>query len=162
MLQKFAIKQLEDLSDLLNQLSEDKYSTPMERVFNSTIGKHTRHIIEFYQLFFKAYESLNLCYDQRSRNTNLENSINEALFAIKEIIQQLDSNLENKELQLKTCILNEDLLLKTSVSRELLYLLEHTTHHLASIRIGVSNLDPDFNGQLELGVAYSTPNPQNS
>ena len=161
MLQKFAIKQLEDLSDLLNQLSEDEYSTPMERVFNSTIGKHTRHIIEFYQLFLKAYESLNLCYDQRSRNTKIETCIDEAIFIIKEIIQQLNSNLENKELQLKTCILNEELYLKTSVSRELLYLLEHTTHHLASIRIGVSNLKPDFNSLQELGLAYSTPNPQN-
>ncbi|MDG4951170.1 DinB family protein [Weeksellaceae bacterium KMM 9724] len=150
------------MRELLNQLNEEDYCTPMEKVFNSTIGKHTRHIIEFYQLFLKAYDSLHLCYDERSRNINVETSINDALFALDEIIQQLDSNLEDKELQLKTCILGEKHNLKTSVSRELLYLLEHTTHHLASIRIGVSNLNPDFNSLQELGVAYSTPNLQNS
>lgn len=161
MLYNLANKQLQDLVHLLKNIDEKYYSVPMEKAFESTIGKHTRHIIEFYQLFLEAYNNGNLNYDHRERNTEFETHKFVALKELEAIMNNLNNITENKDLILKSHINGIDYKFPTSVHRELLYLVEHTTHHLALMRIGVSNLKENIILPESLGMAYSTLNNKN-
>ena len=51
MLNDFSVKQIKDLIDLLETLTDREFTGQMEVVFGSSIGKHTRHIIEFYRIY---------------------------------------------------------------------------------------------------------------
>lgn len=157
MLQKFAHQQLRDFVAVLKNIDDQAYATAMEPVFNSSIGQHTRHIIEFYQIFIQSYATGTLCYDKRNRLTELESSTEQAIQAIEDILLWLESPIQNKEILLETSVLGKPNFISTQVSRELLYLLEHTTHHLASIRIGISRLNLTISVPSDLGIAYSSP-----
>lgn len=49
-------KTLNELSDLLSQLSNEDYTCPCHGLSNATIGEHTRHIIEMFQCLELQYE----------------------------------------------------------------------------------------------------------
>ena len=40
---------LQELNDLLAQISDADYAHPCHELSNATIGEHTRHIIEMFQ-----------------------------------------------------------------------------------------------------------------
>lgn len=42
-------KTLNELLELIHQLSDEDYTKPCEALSNATIGEHTRHIIEMFQ-----------------------------------------------------------------------------------------------------------------
>jgi len=49
-------KSLNELVDLLNQLSKKDYSKPCAELTNASIGEHTRHIIEMFQCLENQYD----------------------------------------------------------------------------------------------------------
>lgn len=157
MLHEYSIQQLSELTQLLEIIDETEYTQTMEEVFYSTIGKHTRHIIEFYDAFYKGYKSGFLCYDERKRKLKWENEKAEALRKIEKLQKKLSHIPDEKNLILKLEIQGNSYHMPTTVAREFLYLMEHTTHHLALIRIGLQNINPGKNEFETLGVAYSTP-----
>lgn len=157
LLQKFSIKQLDDLKEFILQLDEKEYSDSYDCVYKSSIGSHSRHIIEFYTAFFKGYSSGILCYDKRERDVKLEKEKDKALKKIKKIQKKLNDSFHEKDLILKLKINGESIYMPTTVSRELLYLMEHSTHHLAILRIKIQNIKPDIALAPDFGIAYSTP-----
>ena len=46
---------LSELVELLNQLSEKEYSSPCYELSGSSIGEHTRHIVEMFQCLENQY-----------------------------------------------------------------------------------------------------------
>lgn len=158
MLYNFAEKQLSDLIDLLENMDDKQFSASMEDVFQSSIGKHTRHIIEFYQSLLTAYHGGILNYDQRQRNIQLETHKFAAIEEIKTILKDLEQIDENKNLELQTKINEKEYIIPTTVFRELFYLMEHTTHHLALMRMGMANLSEKISIPHDFGYAYSTLN----
>lgn len=157
MLNKYSAKQLKQLSELISNLTDEEYSKPMEDTFKSSIGKHTRHIIEFYLAFNKGYKNGLLNYDKRKRDERIEE---DREFAIKKLekLQKKMSKLPNeKSLILKLKVDGQSYFMPTTVAREFLYLMEHTTHHIALIRMGIENISPEKNNFKNLGIAYSTP-----
>ena len=44
------------LSQTLNELSNDEYRQPSKVLLNATIGQHVRHIIELFQCLEKGYD----------------------------------------------------------------------------------------------------------
>ena len=157
MLHEYAINQLKDLVELLENLDNDEYTQPMEEVFESAIGKHTRHIIDFYQIFYKGYKKGILSYDDRKRKVTYEFDKNLAIEKLLQIQKKLSKIPDEKDLILKTKLNQQSYFMPTTVAREFLYLMEHTTHHIALIRIGLHNLNPAKNQLNDLGIAYSTP-----
>src|SRR5689334_19667735 len=89
---------LVQLQQVLSELSNDEYKRPLLVLSNSSIGQHTRHIIEFFQTLFKAYDSGFLNYDQRERNQLLEKSQQAALVELALIVEALVK--EDKEILL--------------------------------------------------------------
>lgn len=57
MLLKSIRRSLDELTDLLNQLSDKDYSKSCLALSNATIGEHTRHILEMFQCLQNGYDS---------------------------------------------------------------------------------------------------------
>jgi hypothetical protein len=146
-------KTLNELSDLLNQLSDDDYCCPCQDLSNATIGEHTRHIIEMFQCLENQYEFGIVNYDNRKRDYNIQTNTAFAKECIAIILNQLDK--ENKELHLQQIVDGEELLIQSNYHRELLYNLEHCIHHQALIKVALlqsASIEVDEN----FGVARST------
>ncbi|MFY7839185.1 MAG: hypothetical protein ACOVP7_02865 [Lacibacter sp.] len=147
---------LQQLTAVLDQLTAEQYQMASAYLSGSTIGQHTRHVIELYQCLLKGYDVQQVCYDDRKRDVRIETDI---LFA-KELLQQIAGtvNKENIDLQLTGTYdkaANGQIHITTNYYRELLYNHEHTIHHMALIRVGLKEvstavIDPDF------GIASST------
>ncbi len=146
-------KTLNELSDLLSQLSDQDYTAPCFGLSNATIGEHTRHIIEMFQCLEKQYNEGVINYDDRKRDCRIQTETGFAQQCLAEIAAVLDK--PNKNLQLQQCVDGETLLIATNYERELLYNLEHCIHHQALIKVAVLQnqsivIDENF------GVARST------
>ncbi|WP_269237584.1 DinB family protein [Flavobacterium flavigenum] len=144
---------LDELTNLLNQISDSAYSKSCEALSNSSIGEHTRHILEMFQCLENGYDSGALNYDNRERNKQIQT---ETEFA-KECILNIKNNLrkENKIIYLEQMIDGLTFRIQSNYYRELLYNLEHCIHHQALIKVAVLQyenilLDDNF------GVARST------
>lgn len=144
---------LNELIDLLNQLSNSEYSKPCLQLANASIGEHTRHIIELFQCLENQYESGIVNYDKRQRNTQIQT---ETDFAIQQIVA-IQNNLDkkNKKILLQQRIDGNEIKTESNYYRELLYNFEHCIHHQALIKVAVlmsDNIKVDEN----FGVARST------
>ncbi len=144
---------LDELIDLLNQISDTEYSKPCQELSAATIGEHTRHILEMFQCLENQYDSGIVNYDKRNRNKLIENDSNFAVSEIQNIKKNLDK--QNKNIKLQQVIDGEELLIESNYNRELLYNLEHCIHHQALIKVAIlmsENIKVDAN----FGVARST------
>lgn len=144
---------LHELELLLAQLSNVDFTFPCKGLSNSTIGDHTRHIIEMFQCLENQFESGIVNYDKRNRDYRIQTDTNFALQCIGDIKNQLDK--ENKTLLLQQIIDGEELKIESNYFRELLYNLEHCIHHQALIKVGILHLDTIFVDE-NFGVARST------
>ena len=147
---------LKQLDELLHQLSDKEYARPLDIISQNTIGKHVRHILEFYTCLLQGIENKSVDYDARERNLDLENYTEKALETSNFIAEKL-INLDSKvELELFATLPHKRAKLITTIDRELYYVLEHTIHHFAIIKIAVKNQFPHIKIADEFGVAYAT------
>ena len=144
------------LSDSLRQLSSAQYIQPCKTLFNNTIGQHVRHIIELFQCLENGYEAGVVNYEKRKRDTQIETDKETANRLLLDIHRGLGK--ANKTLMLEACYddhVNETITIETNYHREIAYNLEHTIHHMALIRVGITEIStiqlPD-----DFGVASST------
>lgn len=153
MLLKSIRHSLDELIDLLNQLSDKDYSRSCQALSNATIGEHTRHILEMFQCLEQSYDSAVLNYDNRERNNRIQTETEFAKKCIAQIKTELKS--ENKIIYLEQLIDGITIRIQSNYYRELLYNLEHCVHHQALIKVAVlqfENIVIDEN----FGVARST------
>ena len=144
---------LNQLIVVLNLLTYDEYVCKIPLINNSTIGEHTRHIIELFQILINGYEYGKIDYDHRNRNIIIQEDKDIALASISEIITSI--NKKNKILILNSLHSSKEIIIETNYYRELIYNLDHCIHHQAMIKFalisnGVENLNENF------GVAKST------
>lgn len=138
MLKETAKKQLLELKMILDQLRESDYAKPIAVLNDGTLGKHVRHILEFYDcLFTKNNEDL-ICYDNRKRTTLIEENLRFASEFIIEILDKINSIEINKRVLLKVNYEEIETIVESSLFREITYNIEHTVHHLAIIRIALT------------------------
>ncbi len=131
----------------------NSYSAPCNALSNATIGQHTRHIIELYQCLLAGYVTAEINYDNRKRNTLLENDITAAVDAIKEI----QVNLQQADKTVKIFCEDTDnaVYIESNYYREVLYNLEHCIHHQALIKVALLSIK-DIQIADGFGVAPST------
>ena len=144
------------LSETLNQLTNEEYMQPSRILLSATIGQHVRHIIELFQCLEKGYDEGIVNYEKRKRDYEIETNKELATALLKAVYQNVER--PNKEIVLEAedyCDTMEVASIPSNYYRELAYNLEHTIHHMALIRVGVNEVSsielPD-----EFGVAYST------
>jgi len=144
------------LSDALQQLSNDEYTQKSPTLFNATIGQHVRHIIELFVCLGQGYDKGLINYEKRRRDYTIESNKEVAIILLEQIASGF--YVHDKNLLLEATYdehLNDTILISTNYFRELVYNLEHTVHHMALIRVGINEVSavkvPD-----EFGVASST------
>lgn len=153
MLVKSINNSLDELINLLNQLSDESYSKSCEALSNASIGEHTRHILEMFQCLEKSYDPGILNYDNRERNERIQTETEFAKQCILEIKSALKT--ENKILFLEQMIDGLTFRIQSNYYRELLYNLEHCIHHQALIKVAVLQCE-NISLNENFGVASST------
>jgi hypothetical protein len=147
------------LSNALQLLTNTTYKTPNKILGNASIGSHVRHIVEMYECLLLGVTTGLIDYDNRKRNTDIENDKEFALALISSLQKKLA--VENMPLTIKhNGNVNENstaILTQTNYNRELLYNIEHTIHHMALIRIGIETAT-DVSLCTSFGYAPSTIN----
>jgi len=150
---------LMQLAQVVGQLTNANYARPLDVLSGNTIGKHVRHILEFYQLLVNSAQSGYLNYDRRERDLVLEVDADEALRrigALDRTIHRLDLN-QPLNLEADLSVNGEQSIqIPSSFARELLYNLEHGIHHMALIQVAVRDSFPGLELPDNFGVAYST------
>jgi hypothetical protein len=139
---------LEQLQLVITDLSDQQYTTPSPLLSNSTIGQHTRHIIEFFSALNNGYDSGIINYDNRRRDYTIESDRHFAIYQLYEIRQSL---VKPDKPLLLVAEFDQTVTISTNYFRELLYNLEHIVHHMALMRVAITIPLPE-----SFGVASST------
>lgn len=142
-----------EILQLLDQINDVEFTDSHLELSNATIGEHTRHIIELYEVLIHSYDFSTVNYDKRNRNLILQTSISEAKKAIENILTVI--NKPNKDLVLEQGTTAVFFTVKTNYFRELLYNLEHSIHHQALMKVALLK-NPKINISPNFGVAKST------
>lgn len=144
------------LAGSLAQISQQEYVQPCKNLFNNTIGQHVRHVIELFQCLEKGYDIGIVNYEKRKRDLAIETDKELAGRLLLEIHSSLGRC--DKTLTLQATYddhADAPLSIATNYYREVAYNLEHTIHHMALIRVGLTEVTsitlPD-----NFGVATST------
>ena len=139
----------------IHDLQSGQYTQECKPAFESTIGAHFRHILEHYHCFFAQLPSGLIRYDQRARQTSVEQDAALAATMLEEIcdrLMQADYTAVPSTLKVQ----DQDTLepVSSSLERELLFLQAHSVHHFAII----AALGRSMGMELEqgFGVAIST------
>ncbi len=130
---------LTQLENVVSELSDQQFITPIPLLGHSTIGQHIRHILEFYIELNNGYRSGLIDYNGRKRDQNLQTIRESAITKIQQIRNII--MLENKELIVTVDFDSDKEIIPhvpSNYFRELMYNLEHTIHHMALIRVGIS------------------------
>lgn len=149
-------QQLQSLSNLLVNLTNEQFNQKIEHLGNSSIGGHTRHVIELLQCAVDGYNTGTVDYINRKRNLLLET---DRILAYT-VLQRLDDlvKLSDKQLNLFVDQIEGAIELTkvtTTYYREIVYNTEHTIHHLALIKVAIIELKLDLIDS-NFGMAYST------
>jgi uncharacterized damage-inducible protein DinB len=144
---------VQELIDVLAQLNTQEYTKPETSLSHATIGQHTRHIIELFQCLINEYNEGCINYDKRKRNKEIENSLDTATKALKEVQDNLEKS--DKEIVVVYELAGEEITIKSNYYRELMYNLEHCIHHQALIKVALLNM-PHIQINDTFGVAPST------
>ena len=157
MLQQTNIQIITQLTDLLNDIESAVYKDALRPLHYSTTGQHVRHITEFYLCLLKGYKTGVVDYDARERNLLIEIDKDFTIETLEQVIQDLKTLNTDKCLILKSSFGGDEVMdIPTSFFRELTYLIEHTIHHLAIIKIGLNEVYPEIKISKNFGVAHST------
>lgn len=148
-----SIQTIEQFKEVLQQLPEDCYSKSCKVLSGSTIGQHSRHVIELYTCLINDYTVGNVCYDKRQRNRRIEEEVAYAVEQLEYIQQNLSKT--NKPLKVAYELEGQEVVLDSNYYREVMYNLEHAIHHHALIKIGIKHF-ADLELPESFGVAPST------
>lgn len=129
---------LDQAVHLVETLETRVYANNAVPPFNSGVGMHIRHILDFYTCFLSGMDSGCIDYDRRLRKPDVETDPAAALAGIRAVWKQLESVGEvDREILSK----NDDgghrnpeaCFSPSSPGRELQFLASHTVHHYAMI-----------------------------
>ena len=144
------------LSESLIRLTKEEYTQPSNILFNASIGQHVRHIIELFLCLEKGYETGLVNYEKRKRDYTIETDKDFAIQLLKDTYHRLERPDRELVLEAEDYEDNSSIVcIQTNYYREVAYNLEHTIHHMALIRVGVTEVSTIVLPK-EFGVAYST------
>ncbi len=157
-LQQSTFQNLGQLLTVLQQLKPEEYRSPLPVLSGETIGRHTRHVVEFYHCLQKGLEHGSIDYDGRKRELSLEEKLKDGVTAIERVITFVINTSHDRPLTLEVCYdpSGEKTEIITTYYRELSYNIEHVIHHLALIKIALEQHFPEVIIPENFGVAYST------
>jgi hypothetical protein len=158
MFTNISIQVLTQLQDLIKNLQPAQYAERLTVFNGSSIGGHTRHIIEFYECLLNNLDSGIVNYDARLRDLQVEQNRDYALEIIRRNILKLEENIDPATpiFLIQKFGNSSEMKIPSNFCREEAYLIEHSIHHFALIRIGVQENFTEVPICANFGVAYST------
>jgi hypothetical protein len=147
---------LNQLAESLSLLTDNEYTKKSMLLNGSSIGGHTRHVIELFQCLINGYENGLVNYEHRKRDLEIETNKKIACRLLTTIASAI--HMPNKVLNLQGFYsesANEECAVDTNFYRELIYNLEHTIHHMALIRVAINEVST-INLPENFGVASAT------
>jgi len=158
-LKESALTILNQIRLLVEQLRPAEYNSSLELLSGNTIGKHVRHVLEFFDLLTANPKSDVLNYDSREHDELLESDRDICLSKINSIIDNVKSVADDRNLTLQVSYAlkkERPVHVKTTLNRELAYNIEHAIHHMAIMKIAVITVFPHVKLPDNFGIAYST------
>ncbi|MDN4164163.1 DinB family protein [Cytophagales bacterium LB-30] len=158
-LKEASVQIVDQLIDLLKKLNDEQYASLLPVLHGNSIGKHMRHVLEFYEALFSSLAVGSINYDKRKRDLLLETSTQEAIQQIEKIKTLLSGLHTDSTLLLRASFLaneEDEVEIVSSVSRELAYNVEHAVHHMAIMQIALNAHLPEIDLPSHFGLAVST------
>ncbi len=156
---------LSQVFDLTQQLNDAEYTSELDLLNGNTIGKHVRHIIEFFGILIEGTSEGIINYDKRKHEPLFETETAATLVRIEELMDLVGKLDTGNQVFLEVSYAKSDadsVKIKSSVERELAYNIEHAIHHMAIIKIAIQTVFPNIQVAENFGVAYSTVRYQKS
>lgn len=150
---------LNQIFDLTSQLSDAEYSAELDLLNGNTIGKHVRHVVEFFDLLISGSADGIINYDKRKHELIYETDTTVTLDKLRYLAKEIEGLASGKEVILEVSYTDSDqdsVKIKSSLEREIAYNIEHAIHHMAIIKIAVQTIFPNVILPENFGVAYST------
>ena len=150
---------LEQGIELLERLDAEVYRTPTRPGWAS-VGSQFRHVLDHYRAFVDGRESGRIDYDARQRDRRIEADPTEAAAQARAMMIQLELiHVEDGNRPLAVQMdTGGDLRVPdwrpSSVGRELQFLVSHTVHHYALIKLLLE--DVGISAGADFGVAPSS------
>jgi hypothetical protein len=144
---------------LFAHVNHEQYTTPISMLGGATVGQHVRHILGFLECLVEGATSGVLNYDRRRRDLLIETDAEAAFALFSKLEKEIQELPNNRSLHLEVVVgqhspLSQHLL--TTIDREVMYLSEHSMHHLALIRYGAQAQWPELQFPTDFGFAEST------
>lgn len=150
---------LDQLEDVVRQISDNDFSKPSAALSQSTVGQHLRHTLEFFLCLESGFKQGTVNYDKRAHDKLIESDKFIALGAIQRIKDFVASQHGDQPLKLEVGYErhNENCVtIDTNYFRELTYNIEHAVHHMAIMKIGIREVAGYVKLAPEFGIAVST------
>ncbi|MDV7185648.1 DinB family protein [Lutibacter sp. TH_r2] len=144
---------------LLENISDEEYSNTTIAPYYSSIGGHTRHILDVFDCIFEGLQASNVNLIKRKRNTLVENKTAEGIQYFKSIISKLESieNHDLNEIIQVTDDLGEGVVTANyTIASVLIQAHSHAIHHFASVGYVISQLGIDLPDE-DFGFNPTTP-----
>lgn len=154
-----SLRVLSQLSEVASRLTKAQYTAKLDLLHGNSIGKHMRHIAEFFDILTHNGVAGQLCYDDRKRELALERDpafLTMRLRNISDIVPKLNPDQSIRLQQNYSTTGNGHVMMQSSLARELSYNIEHAIHHMAIIKIAIVTVFPDVPLDPAFGIAYST------
>ncbi len=123
--------------DLIERLSDHHFTNNDDAWCQSGVGRHMRHIMDFYMTFFDGLPSGVIDYDTRQRHPELETDRTAAARRLQELMGALETIEDlDRAVMSKTDGHRRDpsaAFSPSTVGRELQFLAFHAVHHFAMI-----------------------------
>ena len=153
------------LAEMCRQLSDEEFGKSLDMLQGNSVGKHLRHVIEFFELLVTGSPSGAINYDLRQHDSDLENRRNLASDRLQQLIQSIASLDTAAALTLSVSYgrsQDDAVAIPSGVARELAYNIEHAIHHMAIMKIAIVSRFSWIVLPENFGVAYSTQRYRNS
>lgn len=150
---------IRQITNLLDTISNQIYTQPLDVFKGVSIGQHFRHILDFYLCLIKGMEQGTVDYAGRDRNPRAESDVYFIKQAFCDIAQMIDRFSEETPVKVWgdfSAQAEHRPVVVSSIGRELMFAYDHAVHHLAMIKIGIAAAAPHVHLDHNLGIAPST------
>lgn len=154
-----AVQLLHQIIELIELIDSKDYNRPLEIYNLSTMGKHFRHIFDFFNCLVAQSALYEVDYCRRDRNERIEDNKDYSIAAFEALKNGLFQLNEETEIMVHADFEMEDghrPIVKTSIGREIMYAYDHAVHHLAIVKIGLKSIRPELQINDSIGIAAST------
>lgn len=144
--------------DLIGSLPDGVYAKNDGEYFQSGVGRHFRHVLDFYGQFLSGDDGW-INYDSRERELRVETDPGYAADHAGATIMALEAlnpgGVSTVQVRVDTGTADEQgVITRSTLERELAHLASHTIHHYAIIRLLLSTLGVAVDEAF--GIAPST------